>query len=493
MDSNRVMLFFKLMQFRCTPLLPHSITVKECAPAALEQLSCHLLSVTAATHSIKSSIKLVVNRLSNCLNNESGSFAIAERQGEVEAIVMDYWAWLRTNQTALVRLCRKEEIVTSVDASLRAWLREECYSSPAELVSVYRQKYRAALTHMAVPLQPYRTGDVSQALKDLLRERASLNKCDYVGGFPAELAPKDGAQDLVSVRRSSSVPGGGCRRDSPVETMFSVPLCRAVRKELRKVVAYLFEIDRFGQHPAGQCSAHYHTDLACSQDDSCATDESDSSSVGSPSTVGLLEQRCVSEGQQKDSRGAAGQVDSDAEWQTDLLDLLCTYTLLAASRTFAAGDAFWILSDLYGGDGLVLCPLAADDSGGRTAQRAGFTATVTGHSVDCSTVSIAITAAGAKVTLKERYGLYLQRDLEACTTRRADMQPVGRFECTTTSLIVLAATADGVDTGSADNTLVADGSDSAAEKLEACYSLYKNLFINPERICRRAVSIEPFI
>src|SRR5688500_7857179 len=103
------------MKFKCTPLLPDCVVVRENGPVALEHRSAHILSVTAVTASIRASIKLVVARLSNVLNTEAYNYAIDERLGELGGVVLDYFGWLRAHFEELVKLCRKEEIVTSVD------------------------------------------------------------------------------------------------------------------------------------------------------------------------------------------------------------------------------------------------------------------------------------------------------------------------------------------------------------------------------------------
>ena len=40
----------------------------------------------------------------------------------------------------------------------------------------------------------------------------------------------------------------------------------------------------------------------------------------------------------------------------DLLHTLMRYILIAASRTIAGGDGFFVLDDLYGAEGMMLCP-----------------------------------------------------------------------------------------------------------------------------------------
>ncbi len=486
LDDNRFKLFIDLMKFKCTPLVPDCVTVKENGPNALELLSCHLLSVSAVTTSIRSSIKLVTARLSNVLNNESNNFSIDDKLPELGLVVLDFFGWLRENFDELVKLCRKEEIVTSVDSNVRAWLKGEAYSSPAELVSVYHQKYRAALTHMPIPLQPYKAADIEQARKDLVRERVSLNKVDYVSG-------------------AAVLQGGVGPRDSS-------DIYRALRHELRNVLAFAFEIDRFGGSHGAEPLAEF---LDYSYDDSDSGSNCSGDSSASEASSGAARKKKVrpedghrshilprlnsfniSSGEKvrRNSSSSAATTRSASsslsfnfadDWQCDLLQMLCTYSLLAASRTFAGGDAYWVLSDLYGGEGLALCPIRAGRQAGEGRSSHPSTPSKSSHADKVATpappaaaCSVAITASGVKVSLRECYGLYLVAALEQCSDP-SKLKPLGKFECTTTTLIILAP----------ERCLTSPASD----KLEACYELYRTLFANPEHICHRAVTIEPYL
>jgi hypothetical protein len=525
LDTNRVCLFVELMRFRSTPLLPQSLTVKESAPFVLELLARHLLSVTALTESISQSIKLVVVRLSNTLNNEMRSCTVDERLVDIQLIVADFLSWLRVNADQLVRLCRREEIVHSVDGSVRAWLKGECYSSPAELVSVYQQKYMSALTHMGIPLQPFKARDVEQALKDLVRETVSLNRVEYRGGVCAGSLNAGGESSSLShqqLQQQSSVVDDllgiaaaqqrvltpGSDRDDIHDAL--IPLHRAIRRELRKVLAFSFGVDGGGQ---GWDSPPVEHDDGATDDSLSDGDSSNGSSeTHSRSFNGAIRSRRAVGGR------LDGVVEESGSWQSALLEELCTYTLLAASRTFAAGDAFWILSDLYGGEGLALCPVDGVQQqrltvgGGHPItpprSRSGsllrtptFSPSSAAAREPPAAAMIAITASGVKVTLRERYGLYLVRDLEACTTDRGNLQPLGRFECTTTTLILLAPEAvvgavQQQQTPSkrhlSDELLLGEEEDGV-DKLAACRLLYKTLFVNPDLVCHRAVSIEPYL
>lgn len=421
LDRRRVHLFLVLIEFKCSSFFAHGITVRQFGGEALQALSCHILSVSAVTNSVLESIKIVVARMTNVLSCETANYTIQQCRPTLEEIVLDYFRWLRQNFDSLVRLCRKEEIITSVDASTRAWLRAETYASPVEILSVYHQKYRKYLTHMSIPLQPYKRKDIEQTKKDLIREKILLNNIEYHGGYSVLL---NDAHDHSTVAHTQK------------------ELFATVKSELRKVLSYLFEIDTFQIDLEQLDEANdLMTDstekesAASSLDTLPSADTANSSSTAFSSTDGdsvrerlshthdngpslkthmpsatrpnyaaqnLMNQRPTSQDRSSRSAKQLGQLlrlnaartpspapsptpvqggraqsgdflaETDSThprrsrdlqdspfWEFDLLDALYAYTILAASRTFAGGDAFLILNDLYGGEGLTLCPCKA--------------------------------------------------------------------------------------------------------------------------------------
>lgn len=503
LDSRRFRLFILLMELKCSSFLPHAMTIREHGRDALEALSCHILSVSVVTSSVVDSIKMVIVRMSNVLSGETTRSTIQESMPALEAIVVDYFVWLRQNFDQLVKLCRREEIVTSVDKSVRAWLRAETYASPIEILSVYNQKYKKHLTHMPIPLQPYRSWDIEQAKKDLVREHLLLNNIEYIGG----MSIGSGQQIGVHV---------------------------AIKAELRKVLAYLFEIDTFQAADEGNS-------------DNCS-DTTDIESVTSTSATGVTLNSKVTEASIFSSQASVPPPPSSSSgglspsysphllnrkiitgapysMESELLDVLYSYTVLAASRTFASGDAFLILNDLYGGPGLTLCPTSTPKIRSRSPSvpstpvrpRNGSAAVTPSSSSSSSSSSaqhhlhqqqalqaqlhqqmnvqlqvqktkcdavLAITTSGVKVTLKERYGLFIAAQMDDCSNIDL-LQPLIRFECVTTTLLLLTERAEGPK--------FVVTTDAVAEKREECAQLFQALISNPEQICHRAVTIEPYL
>jgi hypothetical protein len=498
LDKRRFHLFILLMELKCSPFLSHGLTIREHGASALEAMSCHILGVTAVTQCVHESIKIVVARLTNVLTGETTNTTIDATRAQLELIVLDYFAWLRGNAEQLTRMCRREEILTAVDASTRAWLKGETYSSPLEILSVYHQKYKEKLTHMAIPLQPYRHRDLEQARKDLLRETVVLNNVLYIGGNCA--APGlQGARTLHAM----------------------------VRSELRKVLSYLFELDVFQGVEEGRGDDLDGTDIESSNSGSFgslngpvelklaayrtpkgALRKGIDSSSGSPRTIDESTP-LPTESVSSSSSAAAGpgslRNPGDGSsvvpsyWEYELLEALYSYTVLAASRTFAAGDAFLILNDLYGGEGLTLCPMA----GPRIPSATGGASPMAGRSTNANSsntlpragaaestppkpvidASIAVLASGVKVTLRERYNLFVSDEMARCVDV-SKLRPLMRFECTTTTLLVLNL--QGEQGGVAAVALT-------ESKRAACGRLFQTIISNPDHICHRAVTIEPFL
>ena len=216
----------------------------------------------------------------------------------------------------------------------------------------------------------------------------------------------------------------------------------------------------------------------------------------------------------------------------NVLEMLLNQVLLAASRTTAGGDAYVILENLYGGEGLLLSPrsyktrheksktiLEHDGRDGMNNQgekknenreRKNLFAANNQDEIEgincpnfydsdmdtnidqmksekaleekerkiknlnsvenCSGIDISISKSGIRVVLKEQYNLLLKESLEQ------NMElclPLISFECTTTTNISFLSN----------------------DINENCfiYDLYSKLVYNAENICRRTITIEPII
>lgn len=192
------------------------------------------------------------------------------------------------------------------------------------------------------------------------------------------------------------------------------------------------------------------------------------------------------------------QLQSNEYFYADILSILHAYTVLAASRTFAGGDAFIILNDLYGGDGLTICPYKVEH--GRSSQpsspvrmkdqspRTNTKNVSSGNNKEDGDVQIAITTSGIKVVVKERYQLFSAYDLETCCDL-STLQPLMCFECTTTTLLILSSERIAQIPLDLQNI----SSSAGFQQHEKAYRLFQLLVTNPQQICHRAVSIEPLL
>lgn len=176
----------------------------------------------------------------------------------------------------------------------------------------------------------------------------------------------------------------------------------------------------------------------------------------------------------------------------NLLEMLLNQVLLAASRTTAGGDAFFILENLYGGEGLLFSPrsyrtqISKQKASTEKLKDEGIFGNILsmygggaeGKEIDddnilskeknYSGIAINISEGGICVVLKEQYNLLLKESLE----QNMELSlPLISFECTTTTRI---------DFPSHANT-------------NRTYELYCKLLYNTEKICQRTICIEPFM
>ena len=599
LDKRRFRLFIMLMELKCSPLFSYSMTIREYGETALISLSCHILSVTVITTCIINSIKIVINRLSTILNTETTSTSTSsnfiENHTILETIVIDYFIWLRSNYNELIKMCRKEEILHSVDNNIRAWLRSETYNSPYEIISIYNQKYREKLTHMSIPLQPFRLKDLEQAKKDVIRETVLLNNILYSAGTATNATSSitinnnnnnnntyTHSGSTTSTSTTSTTINGKKLEHTSTSTN-TMHICSMIRCELRKVLAYLFEIDVFleeeeedsdnitdtgeviyklDSNHSGSSSVKLlvgnwtpkstvrkvmdSPDAKKSQ--SCELADTNNSDNNSGHNANNKNSTSSSSNNNNNNNNNNNGNDTNnttsspptttatpipsiprtsttltpthSHWQHELLDTLYAYTILGASRTFAGGDAFLILNDLYGGEGLTFCPSRAPRyRGGSSSNSKGvlpgspsytkqsqqsqqqqhnnstisnsnkknLTTINTPHNnytTDDIHINISIISTGVRIVMSERYNLFIATEMNTCSDL-STLKPLMRFECTTTTLIHLQ---------SYKQTQYKDKENNLNNntKIE-CQELFQRIISNPEYICRRAVTIEPYL
>jgi len=307
----------------------------------------------------------------------------------------EYFHWARENREALEKECQNADIVASVNPSVRAWLRGEEYSSPNEIVSSYHQKYKKYLSMIPIPLRTFNSQDIEQSIKDIAREKVALNQRECTGSDSLEII-KTEIDKLLTFTTGTESP-----RTSPTTSAKRVSIEKAV-----ELLRNDLSSDFTGHSDALVVSAFSFPEMVLDQSSNHVS------------------------------------VHNYNEMRSKLVNMLLNNLLISISRSTSGGDAFFILEDLYGGEGLILCP-----------------ANKKIHP------SITINAMGIKVVLQEDYSLY--NDIT--------YPPLMHFKCTTVTTIQL--------TNEATNT----------KKVDLICAYIQSFMQSPEKMINRYVTIEPKI
>ena len=397
-DGARVELAILLVDGRRSSIMSLDITLEENYALIIEGLVSHLLCVRALSDDIVEAIAANLQSLKEMLVVRSApplpSLPYSAERGSWKGCVRSaaghLFSWLRENQRGMKRNCRNSEIVQSVNPSVRAWLREEEYSSPRDIIRSYHQKYARYLQDMRIPLHSFTHRDLEQAVKDLEREVTQLNHRTYIGG------------DIV----------------------------QAVTSEVAKIITYHFNLSDVGALKT---------------------------KVNAGNVSGMLRGRSRSSSFNSRRDRYSGSDGSVSCMGSDTYELLVSTVLVAASRTIASGDAFFIVQDLFGGDGLVLRPSCcrgphreSHKESHKESHRESHTESrshSSGGSV-ANTVSINITAEDIVVEVEEGFDLFLEEAAGECGEGEADagvgassVVPLVSFHsCTRTRLLLPDAT-----------------------------------------------------
>ena len=159
--------------------------------------------------------------------------------------------------------------------------------------------------------------------------------------------------------------------------------------------------------------------------------------------------------------------------------LLLNYVLIAASRTIASGDAFFIVEDLYGGDDLVLCSSAAPRISGGAVSPA--------ESPPVS-ISITITTSGIVVQVSEFFML-LSESAIANEASAAKRRPLVKFKCITSTHIRLSSMQPAPSPQF--NPMAEDSTSASVSGVGL--ALHQLLVSATEDVITKKISIEPFL
>lgn len=142
----------------------------------------------------------------------------------------------------------------------------------------------------------------------------------------------------------------------------------------------------------------------------------------------------------------------------DFFELLLRFILIAVSRTYASGDAFFVIEDLFGGEGLCLCGGA-----GPSVTRKGRVQKKT---------RVKVSRDHVLVELFQIYDLYMADSIGSDENMIA---PLVSFEAKVFTLITLRST---------------EGRSRNNPQLSELFLL---LSASPEKICHRLLTITPFL
>lgn len=254
----RCHLFFEFMEFKSSRLFPITVTIKQHGARTLELLACHLLSVTALNQELRDIIQRVISHLYDVLEDFSHQTTdfnqlLDQHATELYELLLDFFDWLSQQASRFVRDCRKDEIIHCLHPQIRSQLQNESYSAPEDIVYVFRRKYRSYLTHLPLPLQPHSIEDLTQARKDILRERLLINKVLYPQSITSNSSNNSPIKSTQSTEEKSTEEEEELLREARVFEGWDV-----MRSEIKKVLVFLLGLDDdswFEPLPAIECKS----------------------------------------------------------------------------------------------------------------------------------------------------------------------------------------------------------------------------------------------
>lgn len=517
----------------------------ENCPEALKYMSCHVLVVSALADDILETINTVTKKIRSLLSLDL-SLTTNSTRGILKSEFSKYFLWMRREQEGLAKICRNNEIICCMNKSVKAWLKGEEYESAAQIVDCYKQKYKSSLTSMNVPMQSLRSEDIKQALKDVIRDRITLNGDLHLfcrrrdesdsDDDDSRISRGDTYSDVSSTSNNEYEDKRNPRVADKVSLIHSIikELCSSLSKLCNKSINFSLKISNDNSFvlrdnnesnilnelsslefetrdandafcDSGFCGLVGIDDISASGSfeklsiseldsikekrgmsvislddtfDDCYSH--DTNFTVNKNTNNVRNVSCVISNDDIYTRNSSADCvnslipdivysnptssKSDEKatiHQKFLLEMLFSHTLLAASRTTAGGDAFLILENLYGGEGLIFSPRTYRNIG---KNNRNHTST---QEENFNGIKIVISLNGINVVMKEQYNLYVKESIE----QNMELSlPLISFECTTETNILLPPNLKN------------------SEEI-----FYNKLLYNVEKVCRRFVTIEPFI
>lgn len=267
----------------------------------------------------------------------------------LKGLLDDFVVWLRLNDDAIAANCATEEMLAGIDPELRRRLKSQVYYSADHFMSVFKQ-FEAALSHLPIPLHPLLDHsidmDEAQAYKDMLREKFCLN---------GDSVPPHECPDRVHVAIVASLDRYLAKSKSERARRLARQASTAAAPSPKEAPSTKPAASQTLPPPApGEESAPAASGDPPSEELPAASDRPSEGPPSTPATTTTDERRSSS----THAPGQDGAQDAGSGGQpchhAALARHLCMRTIHATSRTASGGDAFFIVQELYGGDGVLV-------------------------------------------------------------------------------------------------------------------------------------------
>eukprot|EP00903_Cladosiphon_okamuranus_P016696 g15391.t2 len=297
-------------------------------------------------------------------------------------LVTEFASWLRSNKDILYQGSATEGLLRSIDQHLRSSLKNQVYRSPEHFLEVL-QSFSSRLTDMPLPSYDPSGGDdhpfdISQTLKDVSREtfdvdrepiepsrcwsriRALLLDAAVLAQNSKQIqAPLDKtARPADAAALQPDTGGPRIATDSAASATATSPVIRAKNEEgvLEATTATTTATISAAAEEAQMCTRSTPTGV---HPETASAD----AAAGGGGFTGKVEVERI-EG--KRAKGGGGDFACDSDRAEEIRDTKtkspieayvdqCAWRVLhAASRTASGGDSFFVVQDLFGGEGVLV-------------------------------------------------------------------------------------------------------------------------------------------
>ncbi|CAM9099869.1 unnamed protein product [Scytosiphon promiscuus] len=348
-------------------ILPLQRPARTLLPPLLYCMACEVLHVRLLGPEVREVCRQIVSDYETRAKLWMSPAQNAERF--LRPLVTEFASWLRTNRDVLYQGSATEGLLRSIDEGLRHSLKTQVYRSPEHFLQVLRS-LSARLTDMPLPSYDPSGGDdhpfdVSQTLKDVSRERFDVNKVptepsrcwSQIRALLLKAAyremnhpqPHPHPHYQTRVRSTATRPPdaaflqpdtGGSRVATDAVATAANPTRTAQPQQA---------IRREEEEPGGPSDESAGPGRG-QPSRRCAAASSGDAAAGNETVIAARGDGGAGRG---DGCGGAdiGGAKSALEAYVDQ----CAWRVLhAASRTASGGDSFFVVQDLFGGEGVLV-------------------------------------------------------------------------------------------------------------------------------------------